>query len=114
MEPISLIEFGVPVWNTGLTKGEAVEIERVQKAFIHIALGAEYKGYREALVEADLETLESRRVQLCSTFARKSAKHSKHENWFKLNEGGPDTRSAKAEYKVPLHRLARYRDSPIP
>ena len=110
----SILEFGVPVWNPGLTKVEAMDIERVQKAFLHIALGENYQCYSEALFKADLETLESRRAQLCATFARKSAKHTKHESWFKLNKGGPDTRSAKPEYKVPMHRLARYRDSPIP
>jgi hypothetical protein len=35
----SVLEFGVPVWNYGLTVAEKQDIERVQKSFLYIALG---------------------------------------------------------------------------
>ena len=31
----SILEFGVPVWNCGITLEEVTDIERVQKAFLH-------------------------------------------------------------------------------
>ena len=34
----SVLEFGVPVWNSGITKEESLEIERVQNSFLHIVL----------------------------------------------------------------------------
>ena len=35
----SVLEFGVPVWNSALTKEEIHDIERVQSSFLHIVLG---------------------------------------------------------------------------
>ena len=110
----SVLEFGVPVWNNGLSKAEVVEIERIQKAFLHIALGTEYHSYKEALETAKLETLEHRRLKLCTTFAKKFAKHPKHRSWFKPENSATRTRNAKPKFKVPLFRLTRFRESPIP
>ena len=56
----SVLEFGVPVWNSGLSKTEVVELERIQKTFLHIALGTKYHSYDEALQTTNLETLENR------------------------------------------------------
>ena len=110
----AILEFGAPVWNSGLTKAESTDIERVQKAFLHIALGNNYQSYKTALEIANIEPLEDRRIKLCLTFAKKSLKHPKHSAWFQYNVGAANTRSSKPNLKVPLYRLARFRDSPIP
>ena len=109
----SVLEFGVPVWNSGLTQDEVADIERVQKAFLHIALENEYKDYQSALQVSQLETLVCRRLQLCKKFAMKSSKHPKHSKWFVRNEPGPNTRSKKPDHKIPLCRLTRTRKGPI-
>ena len=111
----SVLEFGAPVWNSGLTKEEITDIERTQKSFLHIALGSEYVDYENALSIAGLETLQSRRTTLCTRFAIKAAKHQKHQNWFELNNSNiPNTRSKKPRYKQPLCRLSRFKKGPIP
>ena len=111
----SVLEFGVPVWNSGLNKEESSDIERVQKAFLHIALGQAYTSYEHALDISKLETLESRRENLCLKFAKKTAKHPKHRHWFvETDPNDPDTRSIKQQYKAPLCRLNRFKKSPIP
>ena len=110
----SILEFGAPVWTSGLTKVESEEIERVQKSFLHIALGENYCNYEDALKTTNLESLEERRILLCTKFAKKSAQHPKHKTWFQPNKVILSTRSAKPELKVPLHRLTRFRDSPVP
>ena len=61
----SLLEFAVPVWNAGLTKQQIVNIERVQKVFLHIALDNSYKEYSHALKICGLESLSVRRTNLC-------------------------------------------------
>ena len=110
----SVLEFGVQVWNGGLTKEEIMDIERVQKSFLHICLG-KYVSYEAAMTEAKLEPLELRRTKLCTSFAVKTVKHPKHKHWFvKTDPDAPDTRSNKTEYKTPLFRLKRFRKSPIP
>ena len=65
----NILEFGVPVWNCGITLEEVTDIERVQKAFLYITLGEKYYRYESALEEMELETLEERRLQLYRTFA---------------------------------------------
>ena len=107
------MEYGVPVWNNGLTKAEVLDIERVQKSFLNIALCVNYQTYENALKTANIECLETRRLKLCTTFARKSLNHPKHSAWFNVNNCAPNTRF-KTSLKLPLHRLTRFRESPIP
>ena len=110
----SVVEFGAPVWNSGLTKEEIYDIERIQKSFLHIVLGSDYDNYENALKLSKLETLQSRRITLCRRFATKAAKHPKHQHWFQLADpNAPNTRSEKLKYKLPLCRLSRFQKSPI-
>jgi hypothetical protein len=60
----------------------------------------------------NMETLESRRVKLCETFAKKAAENPKFKHWFKI--GGRVTRSDKIRYCVPEARTSRFMKSPIP
>ena len=111
----SILEFGVPVWNSGLTQEEAIDIERVQKAFLHIALKDDYRDYQSALSKTNLETLVVRRFKLCKNFAVKASKHPKHSKWFAKTNSGVNTRSDKSIYKMPLCRLiTRTTKGPVP
>ena len=111
----SILEFGVPVWNAGLTKKEISDIERVQKAYLHILLGLNYINYENALEVSNLDSLETRRTALCFRFAKKASNHPKHQHWFKVRGPVlPNTRSEKLKYKQPLCRLSRLNNSPIP
>ena len=110
----SILEFGVPVWNSGLTIEETTDIERVQKSFLHIVLGHKYQDYQSALEKAKLDTLVYRRLKLCKKFAVKASTHPKHRKWFVKAEPGPNTRSDKKSFKIPICRLMRTRRGPIP
>ena len=110
----SILEFGVPVWNSKLTQEEINDIERVQKSFMYIVLGDDYTDYKSALYVTDLETLSRRRTKLCLNFATKSLKHPKHNHWFVKTEPGPNTRSEKPSFKVPFCRLERTKKGHIP
>ena len=100
----SVLEFGVPVWNSSLTKEQVKDLERVQKSFHQIALGNDYLNYTDALAQTGLDTLEKRRAQLCLSFAKKSAKHPKHSHWFaqRNEQKRPNTRSVKTNYSEPI------------
>ena len=102
----SVLEFGVPA--------VVLDIERVQKSFLHIALGHEYLDYQSALRISNLETLSLRRLKLCKKFAEKASKHPKHSKWFVMTKPGLNTRSDKQTYKMPICRLARTSKGPIP
>ena len=110
----SILEFGVPVWNSKLIQEEINDIERVQKSFMYIALGDDFTDYKSALYVTDLETLSRRRTKLCLNFATKCLKHPKHNKWFVKTEPGPNTRSVKPSFKVPFCRLTRTNKGPIP
>ena len=108
----SILEFGVPVWNSGLTTAEVLDIERVQKSFLHIALGDKYVNYSEALLASGLSDFEERRVQLCTNFAIKALRDPKHSHWFSLIEKQVNTRS-KVKFRTPTFKHERFRNSPI-
>ena len=109
----SVLEFGVPVWNCGLTKEDISDIERVQRSFLYIVFENMYTDYDSAMDKLELETLESRRLQICKKFAIKASVHPNHKSCFKVNDP-VGTRSEKPNFKEPLARLQRYKNSPIP
>ena len=111
----SVLEYGVPVWNSSITKDEEIESERIQKSFLHIVLGNDYDSYENALFVTELESLKARRLQLCYNFALKALKDDKHSHWFvQSDNSGPTTRRPKQKLKQPLFKLRRFQNSPIP
>ena len=112
----SLLEYGAVSWHSMLTIENERAIERVQKSAIAIILGAEYENYEQGLSNLSLQRLDLRRKKLCTTFARKAAKHPLHSNWFQKNDLPikVKTRSQKQTYKPDLARTQRLLRSPIP
>ena len=109
----SVLEFAVPVWHSGLTQCNRYDIERVQKAALHVLLGDNYESYSNALKVSGLESLEARRSKLCLKFATKSAKHPKHKKWFKLNNRLTVTRQVQPKFCPVVSRTSRFSKSPI-
>ena len=70
----SILELAVPVWHSGLTKHQSMEIERIQKISFKIILGTNYISYKQACKHLAAQTLEERREKLCLKFARKNLK----------------------------------------
>ena len=58
----SVLEFGTPVFTSGLTCEDENNIERVQRTAASIILGAHYTSYSEALQILCLQTLKVRRL----------------------------------------------------
>ena len=109
----SVLELAVPVWHSSITSAERTDIERVQKSALQVILGFKYKSYTSALEKFNLETLESRREKLCMKFAKKSAQHDKHKNWFKLNTRTTVTRQPQPKYCPVAATTKRFENSPI-
>ena len=66
----SILEQSSVVWHKSLTKENSEDLERVQKCALRIILGENFTNYEEALIHADLESLEERRENLSKTFAK--------------------------------------------
>ena len=103
----------VPVWNPNLTKDDSDKIEHVQKAALRIILGQDYSSYDDGLQELGLDSLETRREQLCGIFARKAFKHDKYSKWFMPTASRPNTRH-KTECTPVWTRTSRFKKSPLP
>ena len=77
-----LAEQGVIVWNSGLTKAQISDLEKIQKVALLIILGDDYSNYEMACNKFGIATLSSRRAQLCTNFAVKLFKSSSSEQYF--------------------------------
>ena len=76
----SILEQSCTVWHNSLTQENSNNLERVQKAAVKIILGNGYiNNYKDALIKADLETLNDRRERLCKNFAKKCINNEKTE-----------------------------------
>ena len=107
------LEFAVPVWHPGISKGEKNDIERVQKSAAKIILQEKYQTYIQALQILNLEQLSKRRMKICNKFATKAENHAKFSSWFKLNKRKTITRSKQPRYCPVLYRTRRFQKSPL-
>ena len=108
-----VLELAVPVWHSSLVQADRLSIERVQKAALQVILGADYTSYRTACMETNFLTLEERRKNLCTKFARKSAKNTKHKKWFKVNTKVSRTRRQQPTFCPVVYRTTRFKNSPL-
>ena len=109
----SVLEQSAVVWHSSITKGEQLEIERVQKCALRIILKEDYISYQSALKSCGLVTLKARRTQLCLTFARKCVKYEKTQDIFPLNKNR-DTARWHERYQVTPAHTNRLANSAIP
>jgi hypothetical protein len=64
-----LAEYGVAFWNSGLTKCQIIDLDKIQKTAFRIILGEIYNSYDVAYTVLNILPLEFRRTDLCTTFA---------------------------------------------
>ena len=82
----SALEFSAVVWHSSLSQVNINDIERVQKSALKIILKQNYKDYKSALKELNLEKLSERREKLCLRFAKKCLKLQKFKSWFPVSK----------------------------
>ena len=110
----STLEFAAPVFHSGLTKDQSRHIESVQKKAFAVILGRNYTSYESALSLLKLERLDIRRVNLCHSFALKSAKSSRHQSMFPPNPHYRQNMRNPKPYMEHSCNTSRYFSSPIP
>ena len=84
----SLAEWSLPIWNSGLTQIKISGLEII----IH---GDAYKSYDLACEHFKIETLSSRRFELCTNYAIKLYKSEKSCDFFIHTNNLVNTRSEK-------------------
>ena len=68
----SILEYGVPVWHSSISRKEVADIEAVQTFVFRIILGNRYSSYSDAFNFLGTQTLEQRRQQICLRFVSKN------------------------------------------
>ena len=68
----SILELGVPVWHSSLSKALTRKIENVQKLAFKIILKNEYLNYESACIQLGTQSLKERRTMICNKFALKN------------------------------------------
>ena len=111
----SILEFGVVVWQSGLTIKMRDQLERVQKICINIILcEADFHvSYRIGCTLLNLEPLHLRRQDLCVKFIQKASLDPRHSDLFVRNEVQINTRKKKPIFKEFSCRNKRFFDSPL-
>ena len=66
-----LAEQGVAIWNSGLTKAQVNDLEKIQKVALKIIVGDQFSTYPTACDFFDIDPLSTRRLHLCTNFAIK-------------------------------------------
>ena len=109
----SVVEQSCVVWHSSLTKGEIMDIERVQKVALRIILKQEYISYGNALKSCGLKTLSERRSDLSLRFARKCTVNPKTIDMFPPTKQERKTR-VTGKFEVTRAKTVRLAKSAIP
>ena len=110
----SVLEFAAPVFHSGLTKHQSSQIETVQKKAFAIIRGKDYASYESSLSYLKLERLDTRRENLCLTFAKKCVDNPKHKLMFPPNNIARTNMRNPKPYLEPQCTTSRYYNSSIP
>ena len=109
----SVVEQASVVWSSSLTKGEQLDLERVQKVALKIILQEHYISYTHALKLTGLPTLKARRNKLSLSFARSCVKNNITSDIFPRNTNVVNTRQHELFY-VPNAKTERFAKSSVP
>ena len=111
----SVLEYGVPVWHSGLSKKLSDKIERVQKICVSIILCNTEKHipYFVGCTILGIEPLCFRRKELCIRFIQKTSLEPSHSDMFMKKVNTFNTRQNKSKYVEYTSRSKRFYNSPL-
>ena len=89
-----VLEYAVAVWHAGITVAQSQDIERAQKCALKIILGQQYLSYEYACNYFELDTLENRRLELCTNFAVKTFLGDRRRQFFDIPVNQKNTRKS--------------------
>ena len=111
----SILEYAVPVWQSGITIEQSKDIEYIQRLAVSIILNDWTLPYFVKCTLLNLEPLFLRRPALALTFAKRTAKSANHDDFFTKNcDKKYNTRSDSNMFKEHKCNQKRFYDSPLP
>ena len=105
------MEHGVVIWNSGLTKSQKNDLEKIQKVSLKIILG-DYSSYSDACKMFSVDLLSLRRTQLCTNFAVKLFKSDRMRDFFTPAEQSYVTRNENQLVIENVPRTTRCKNAP--
>ena len=110
----SLLEQSATVWHSSLTQENRDDLERVQRSAIKVILQEKYVSYKKGLAQLGLDSLDSRRDDLCLKFAHKCVKNPKLKNMFPVNMKQHQMKTRDEEkFEVQHANTERFKNSSI-
>ena len=92
----------------------AIRCARNDPKEMFASFGASFKNYRNALKTLNQDALNTRRIQLCKTFAKKCLKNPRHSDLFPVHNTDRITRQAPTKFQEINCKTARYYKSAVP
>jgi hypothetical protein len=113
---LSVLNLGVPAWDSLLTEQEKEDFERVLKTGLKIIWGKDYSTFDTVIKEGQISTMRQVREKIVKKFVKKTIKHIKFKRWFSEHDSaGMNTRTGnRAKFKTVPARKAFFQKSPIP
>ena len=107
-------EYACAVFHSGLTDQQDELLDRLQNQALKCIFGP-YISARRMRALANIETLRSRRIEICDKFAKKSLANPRFQHWFPLRTTRSSVRSTKPQekFREDKARCDRLYNSPI-
>ena len=110
----SVLEQSCVVWGTSLTQENIEDLERTQKTFAKLVLKEKYKNYEDALILINLDSLETRRKEMCIKFAKNGIKNGTLNDLFQINDKKHKMKTRENnDYKVTFANTDRLKNSSV-
>ena len=110
----SVLEQSCVVWVTSISKENTEDLERTQKSFLKLILKEKYKDYENALILLNLESLETRRKEMCLKFAKSGIKNNTLQDLFPTNDKAHKMKTRNNnKYKVNFANTGRLKNASV-
>ena len=108
----SILEYCSPVYHSLLTKGQEVQLKRLQRHAIRVCHGFEVP-VEEHMEARGISTLRDRRVRRLDGFIRKAAANPRFSSWFPPREGVERELRTRRGIQEPQAQTCRRFNSPL-
>ena len=109
-----MLEYGCPVWHSGLTVTQSRSLDRAQRVAMAAITGRWEPSHTKQLEDLGLERLASRRTKLCERFGRRTATSSRHMDMFTPMATLQRTAKHSKKYREIKARTKTYHNSALP
>jgi hypothetical protein len=109
-----LLEYGCPVWHSGLTAAQSHSLDRAQRVAMAAITGRWEPSHTRQLDELGLDRLSLRRIRLCERFAKRTATSSRHMDMFIPIETLQRTAKHSKKFRECATRTQNYYNSALP